>query len=286
MLHFKETCPNHPDATLEGYLLNCENLTLGQEQDRPAVIVCPGGGYLYCSSAEGEPVAMEFVSRGFHSFVLTYSTGKTAAGFAPLEEISWAIGLLRENARKWHIHPEKIAVCGFSAGGHLALASGLQAEQKPNAMILGYPAASAPNLPEIDYMLKLLTGKENVTDEDAKRFDLVPQITKDAPPVFLMATAEDGLTALGALPIACQYAKLGLPYELHVVSHGRHGLALGSEVTANGSSRNLNPAFATWIELCALWLHRTFGAPQFVDKSTSRMALYLKEMGISIPGFG
>lgn len=286
MRHIRKTCPNHEDAVLEGFLLDCEQLTLGQDRDRPAVIVCPGGGYLFCAAPEGEPVAMAFASHGFHSFVLTYSVGKAAAGFSPLQELSWAIGLLRENADQWHICPDRIAVCGFSAGGHLALASGLQAEHRPNAMILGYPVPAAPATPPLDYMLKLLTGKDSVTQEDAKQFDLIPQITASAPPVFLMATAEDGLTGLGALPIACQYAKLGLPYELHIVSKGRHGLSLAVEASANGSSRNLNPAFAAWLELCVLWLHRTFGQPQFEDRSPSKMAGYLKEMGISIPGIG
>ena len=50
MIHM--ACPNHPEATLEGYILDCE-LTLGQEQKRPAIIVCPGGGYVYCSPREG-----------------------------------------------------------------------------------------------------------------------------------------------------------------------------------------------------------------------------------------
>ena len=47
--------PEHPDATLEGYILDCE-ITYGQEAKRPAIVVCPGGGYLYCSPREAEPV--------------------------------------------------------------------------------------------------------------------------------------------------------------------------------------------------------------------------------------
>ena len=153
MIHL--SVPGHPEASLDGYLLDC-NITLGQEINRPAVLVCPGGGYVYCSPREGEPVALSYAARGFHAFVLTYSTAQDAAGFTPLEEVSWAIGCIRENADAWHIDPNKIAVCGFSAGGHLALSSGLLAENKPNALILGYPAASAPNLPGADFMLKIL----------------------------------------------------------------------------------------------------------------------------------
>ena len=270
--------PNHPEAALDGFILDCE-ITLGQERSRPAVLVCPGGGYVYCSPSAGAPVALSYAARGFHAFVLHYSVGKDAAGFTPLEEISWAIGYIRENAEQWNIDPQKIAVCGFSAGGHLALSSGLLAEHKPNAMILGYPAASAPNMPRANFLLKILEGREDVTDADAEKYDLVAKITRDAPPVFLAATAEDLLTAYGALPVAKAYSDLGLRYELHIFQYGPHGYALANEVTADGSTQNLDPAFAQWQELSVQWLHKTFGKPTFVDKSTSRMMQILKEQG-------
>ena len=273
--------PGHPTATLDGYILDCE-LTLGQYQKRPAVVVCPGGGYVYCSRAEGEPVAMAYAAKGFHTFVLRYSTGHDAAGFAPLQEISWAMGYIRENAEQWNLDPDKIAVCGFSAGGHLALSAGLLAQNKPNAMILGYPAASAPNYPGADFMLKLLTGKETVTDADASQFDLVPQIGKNAPPVFIMATAQDVLTGMGALPIAQKYCQLGLDYEIHIFQHGPHGYSLANETTSDGSSRYMNAAFAHWHELSVAWLHKTFGELKYVDKDNSKMVKYLKELGISL----
>lgn len=276
--------PDHPEATLEGYILDCA-IDLGQTKKRPAIIVCPGGGYVYCSDAEGEPVALSYAARGFHAFVLRYSTGNKAAGFKPLQQISWAIGLLRENSDQWNIDPDRIAVCGFSAGGHLALASGLMAENKPNAMILGYPATFAPAYPGMDFMLKFLTGKEIVTQEDAKRFDLVPQIDENAPPVFLMATSEDLLTPMGALAVAQKYSQLGLGYELHIFQYGPHGYSLANETSANGSSRYLDASFAHWQDLSIRWFHKTLGEPQFVDKNNSKMVGYLKEMGITLPGF-
>lgn len=276
MIHM--TVPGFPEATLEGYLLDCE-ITLGQESSRPAVLVCPGGGYLYCSPREAEPVALSYAARGFHAFILRYSTGRKAAGFAPLQEVSWAIGHIRENAEGWHIDPEKIAVCGFSAGGHLALSSGLLAENKPNAMILGYPATCAPNLPGADFMLKLLEGREAVSDADARKYDLVSKVTKDAPPMFLAATAEDMLTSFCSMPLAQAYNALGLKFELHIFQYGPHGYSLANEVTADGSSQMLEPAFAQWHELSVQWLHKTFGKPTFVDKSTSKMAAILKDMG-------
>jgi len=283
MIHF--TAPNHPEATLEGYILDCE-ITLGQEENRPAVVICPGGGYVYCSPREAEPVALRYAARGIHAFILRYSVGWDAAAFSPLQEISWAIGLIRENAEAWHIDPNKIASCGFSAGGHLALAAGLLAENKPNAMILGYPAVNIPNYPGVDFMLKLLTGKQEVTDEDSAYFSLTNHIDKNSPPVFLAATAEDLLTGFGALPVAQKYSQLGLGYELHVFQHGPHGYSLADETSADGSSQMLNASFARWHEMSVEWLHRIFGEPVHVDKNTSKMAGYLAKLGFSLPGQG
>lgn len=275
--------PGQPDATLEGYILDCE-LTLGQESERPAVIVCPGGGYLYCSPREAEPVALAYAARGMHAFILRYSTGRAAGDFAPLKEISWVVGYLREHAKEWHIDPEKIISCGFSAGGHLALAAGVLADNRVNAMILGYPATSMPNIPGADMMLKLLAGKNEVTDADAERFELISKVDKNSPPAFIVATAEDMLTSFGALPLARRYSDLNMGYELHVFQHGPHGYSLANEVTADGSSQVLNPSFAKWLDMSVSWINKIFGEPTFVDKSTSKIAKYMAEAGFDMPG--
>ena len=282
MIHM--SVPGHPEATLEGYILDCE-LSLGQDTNRPAIVVCPGGGYLYCSPREAEPVALRYAAKGFHAFILRYSTGWDAKDFAPLQEVSWVIGYLREHAEQWHIDPNKIATCGFSAGGHLALAAGVKGENKPNAMILGYPAVTTPNNPMSNFMVKLMTGKQEVTDEDCAEFSLENFITKDAPPVFMTATAEDGLSPYGALLVANCYSKLSLAYELHMFQHGPHGYSLADETTADGSSQVLNRSFAKWHELSVEWLYRIFGENTFVNKSTSRMGKIMAEMGL-IPGSG
>ena len=282
MIHMN--VPGHPEATLEGYILDCE-LTLGQNRNRPAIVVCPGGGYLYCSPREAEPVALRYAARGFHAFILRYSVGWDAVGFSPLQEVSWVIGYLREHAEEWHIDPNKIATCGFSAGGHLALAAGVKGENKPNAMILGYPAVTTPNNPMSNFMVKLLSGKKEVTDADCAEFSLENFITKDAPPVFMMATAEDGLSPYGALLVANTYSRLGLGYELHMFQHGPHGYSLADETTADGSSQVLNSSFAQWHDLSVDWLYRIFGKNEFVDKSTSRMGKIMADMGL-IPGKG
>ncbi len=283
MIHM--SIPGHDDATLEGYILDCE-ITLGQETSRPAIVVCPGGGYVYCSPREAEPIALRYAARGYHAFILRYSTGWDAADFAPLKEVSWVIGYIREHADEWHIDPNKIATCGFSAGGHLALAAGLLGENKPNAMILGYPAVNIPNFPGVNFMLQLLTGRKDVTDADSQQLSLANHITKQSPPVFMVATAEDTLTGFGALPVAQKYSQLGLGYELHIFQHGPHGYSLADETSADGSSQVVNASFAKWHDLSVDWLKKIFGEPVLVDKSTSKMGKYMAELGFALPGQG
>ena len=277
------TLPGHEDATLEGYILDCE-LTLGQESERPAIVICPGGGYLYCSPREAEPVALAYAARGIHAFVLRYSTGRNAKGFAPLEEVDWVIKYLRDNAAEWHIDPNKILTCGFSAGGHVALAAGVLAENRPNGMVLCYPATSMPNMPGADMMLKLLMGKSEVTDEDAEGLELISKVDKNSPPAFIVSTAEDMLTSFGALPLAKRYSDMHVGYELHIFQHGPHGYSLATDVSADGSSQVLNESYAKWLDMSVRWINKVFGEPRFVDKSTSKIGKYMAELGIDMKG--
>ena len=102
------------------YLRDCVE-TMPQAMERPLVLVVPGGGYSHLSAREGDPVALQFAAAGYHTAVLRYAVGDDAAHGLPLRQLVSAIGLVRQHAAAWHVQPDKIAVCGFSAGGHLAL---------------------------------------------------------------------------------------------------------------------------------------------------------------------
>ena len=97
--------------------------------------------------------------------------------------------------------------------------------------------------------------------------------------MFLAATAQDLLTNYGAMPIAQKYMELGIGYELHVFQYGPHGYSLADATTADGSFQVLDDAFAQWHDLSVKWLLRTFGKPEFHDRSTSKMAGIMREMG-------
>ena len=164
-MHYQKI--NYPDndkVWLECYIQD-SGLKLGQDLVRPALVICPGGGYVYLSPREAEPVALAYAAKGIQAFVLHYSLGWEVKGFQPLKEMDWAIGLIREHANDWYVDADKILACGFSAGGHLALSSGLLGKNRPNGLILGYPATDMSGQGS-ELMQMLFFGKEGPAKEE------------------------------------------------------------------------------------------------------------------------
>ena len=236
-------------------------------QVRPAVLVLPGGAYLFTSDREAEPVALAYAAEGFQTFVLRYSTGKRAVGCQPLKEASEAIGYLRDHAEELHLDPNKIAVCGFSAGGHLAAWVGLQGENRPNAMILCYGASSIGKKGmENSPLVKSLLGDEN-TPENVDKLNLEQFVDENAPALFSWGTAEDVLVkARSLLALADAYAAAERPFELHIYQRGEHGTVLAKPITAYGRQAMVDPVIATWHPLSTEWLWRHFGKPDVADR--------------------
>lgn len=272
--------PERSKVSLECYLLN-SGLRLGQSTRRPAVVICPGGGYIYKSPREAEPVAAAYLSKGIHAFVLQYSVGWDVAGFTPLQEMNWAIGLIREHAEEWNIDPEKLFTCGFSAGGHLALAAGLLGVNRPNGMILGYPAVTLAGK-ETGMMCRFLTGHDTPTQEEQRWLNLPAQVTKDAPFLFVFTTAEDALTYGASLDLASAYARHGLPCELHIFEKGQHGYSLADPSSADGSSQVVDPHAAKWLDLSAEWIFAVTGGLEHKDYSTSRIMEEARKLGLDL----
>lgn len=142
-------------AEFREYIL--DPVSVAPKRLRPAVVVCPGGGYAFCSDREAEPVVMQFLSMGYHCFCLYYSVAPENHFPVSIWEAAKAVAMVREHSEEWLVDPEQIYICGFSAGGHLACSLGmfwnrkfvweplgLMAEQvRPDGMILGYPVISS-----------------------------------------------------------------------------------------------------------------------------------------------
>jgi acetyl esterase/lipase len=267
-------CPIGKNATLRGLLVDT-SLTYGQQEKRPAVLICPGGGYMYVAPREAEPMMHAFAAKGFHAFVLYYSCGMDGGDFVQEKQLAWALSLLRAKREEWGIDPEQIISVGFSAGGHLALSGAIYAEEKPNALILGYPLLSFHSDNEemkkgMGQLLNILLHP-GYTEDDADRLELIQKIDGNIPPLFLFNTWEDTMMTAQTLGLLEKYMQLHRPYEYHCFQQGPHGLALGDETTANGSSQMFNPHVGQWFDLCIDWLKQTLLKPELVDKKVTQL---------------
>ena len=163
-------------------------------RQRPLVLVVPGGGYTHVSPREGDPVALQFAAAGYHTAVLHYAVGESARDALPMRQLAQAIGLVRQHAEQWNILPDQIALCGFSAGGHLALSGavwdipGMADQPRPNALLLAYPVVTAGEYAHRDSFVQL-TGTQDIAAH--QRFTLEDKITPATPPVFVWHTMED-----------------------------------------------------------------------------------------------
>lgn len=243
-------------------------------KSRPAVLVLPGGGYNMLSEREADPVAFCFLAAGFHALILRYSIRDRATFPQPLLDLARAMRLIRSQAADWHLDPAKIAVCGFSAGGHLATTlgtlwnhplleeklAGPVTDFQPNALVLGYPVISA-----IHYGRFSLFGAMAGTRDPQGVLDLLScerHVGPHTPPAFIFHSYADGLVAVeNSLVLAQAMAQANRPFELHIFTQGSHGLALADERTSNGFQATIEPRVEAWFDLAVSWLNRLFGTP-------------------------
>ena len=235
---------------------------------RPAVVICPGGAYRMVSEREAEPVAKLFFAAGYHTFILNYSVLEKAKDFQPLCQLAAAVADIRKNAEEWSVDCEKIAVCGFSAGGHLAASLGtLFNEEKflkvfgrtdnirPDAMILGYPVITSDEYTHVE-SLENVSGSKKGSDAYFW-FGLDQHVDAHTPPTFMWHTAEDATVPVeNSLKMSAALSAAGIPFELHVLPKGAHGMSVCTkEVGENTKTSIYN---ARWTKWCIEWLNAQF----------------------------
>lgn len=270
------------NATLTAYIQD-NTMDHGAKVFRPAIVICPGGAYIGHTEKEAEPVALRFVSAGYHAFVLRYSIGAGVAKFpAPFRDAAKAIMMIRENAEKWCVNPTQISICGFSTGGHVAatlaaswqdeyLAEALQAEPalfKPNALILAYPLLdmnlfkrkNSGKSPQMDTLLEMIFiatyGTLNPSKFLMEEWACKNRITSHMPPTFLWTTGEDALVDVEEnLEFIKVLAAHSIPFEFHIFEKGEHGLSLADQTvgyTELAMKGHVNAH--KWVDLALCWL--------------------------------
>jgi acetyl esterase/lipase len=210
-----------------------------------AVIVAPGGSYVnLASNLEGRQVADWFTSRGLTAFVLKYRLGAKYLYPIPLQDAQRAIRLVRSSAAAYGFLPNRIGIIGFSAGGHLAAATGTlfdagkpdasdpveRFSSRPDFMVLGYPWLNAmqPSGSYISYCSMIKSIPPETCKEDEQKYTPSLHVTPQTPTTFIYSTTDDRTVPISAsvnFYNALQAA--GVPAELHIFRRGEHGSGLG-----------------------------------------------------------
>jgi acetyl esterase/lipase len=213
-------------------------------QKRPCVIICPGGGYtILAAGHEGTDVAKYFNSIGVNAIVLKYRIPNDAnqidKSIAPLQDAQQAILLARTNAGNWGIDKNKIGIMGFSAGGHLAsslathyndikIENPTKVSLRPDFQILIYPVISFGPEGHEGSRINLIG---NANDEKTKKaidyFSSEKQITKDAPIAFLVHSKDDDVVPVAnAIHYYDNLIAHKVPAELYLYEKGAHGYGM------------------------------------------------------------
>ena len=233
---------NHDrNVSLTVYLQDLEGEFAGLIR-RPAVLILPVGGYRMCSELEADPAAFPYLKAGYQAFILRYSVGENSTWPNPLNDYEQAMEMILENAEAWHICKERIAVVGFSAGGHLAGCAATMAKNRPAAAVLVYPAVT-----------------KDVTDICAIRNlpETHTAVTKDTCPCFVVAAQDDHTVPVSnALRFELALSENGVPFESHIYSYGGHGFSTGEDWIVTNSVSGRVPH---WVSDSIGWLDEIMG---------------------------
>ncbi len=240
-----------------------------QENKGAAVLICPGGGYEHLAYiTSGTQLAKWFNTLGISAFVLNYrlpnSPDVRQREIAPLADAERAMRIIRANADKWQIKPDKIGVMGTSAGGHLAANLGTATEDfarindeldkysfAPNFMILVSPVITMGAYAHAGSRKNLLG--ENPSKQLIEKYSLEKQTTAITPTAFIVHAADDKVVnPRNSLMFYESLLDKKVSASLHIFPNGGHAIAL----------RNNPGSTETWTSLCEMWLVEMGFIPQ------------------------
>jgi acetyl esterase/lipase len=216
-----------------------------------AIIICPGGGYwnLYWE-LEGEEVAAWLNSIGVTGIILKYRVPRRPAeperepARRPLQDAQRAVSLVRSKAKEWGIAPDRIGMVGFSAGGHLAVATATSFEKRTYDAIDEIDKVSC----RPDFAIPVYSGYLKAKDKDELASGL--SVPKGTPPMFLVHGGADIISDPEHSVVLYRALKrAGVPAELHIYATAAHDFGV----------RKTEQPYSTWTQSCGAWLrHQGF----------------------------
>lgn len=173
-----------------------------------------------------------------------------------MQDAQRALKLIRANAAKWKIAPEKVGIMGTSAGGHLAAITSAFTEDmakisdsldavsvRPDFAILVSPVIDMGKYTHAVSRKNLLG--ENPSTALMEKYSAQLQVTVSTPPAFIVHAADDkSVDPNNSLVFYQALLEKKIISSLHIFPQGGHAIAL----------RN-NPGSANdWTRLCETWL--------------------------------
>jgi acetyl esterase/lipase len=243
------------------------------ENKGAAVVICPGGGYERLAYViSGTQLAKWFNAIGISAFVLNYrlpnSPDLVERQLGPIQDAQRAIKIVRQNARRWGIKPDKIGIQGSSAGGHLATLLGTEKadlaslkdstgliSSRPDFLILVSPVIDLGKYAHVGSRKNLLGNVPSQAMID--RYSTQNNVSEFTPPVFIVDAFNDpAVPPMNSLLFYKALLEHKVSASFHVFPQGAHSIAL----------RN-NPGSAElWTNLCEAWLIEMNFIPAFAGK--------------------
>lgn len=230
-----------------------------EKQNGTAVIIFPGGGYQNLAmEKEGFKVARWLNSIGVSAFVLKYRLPSDKImenkNLGALQDAQESVRIVRRNAEKWNINPNKIGIMGFSAGGHLGatLATKFDSIVYPNSGNI----SARPDFSALIY--PVISMKEDITHMGSRTnllgkspslakiegFSSEMNVGPHTPPTFLVHAADDKAVPVeNSIRYFLAINSYNIPSELHIYEKGGHGFGLGNMAP----TKNWPDAFESWL---------------------------------------
>ena len=237
-----------------------------QNEKRPTMIICPGGGYHSCSEREAEPVALKMLDLGYNVFVLFYSCAPHRYP-SQITEVAALFDYINKNADDLNCNTEKTGIMGFSAGGHLAahysnlwnreLLKEIFGEvYRPAASVLCYPVISTTNPHRGSF--ENLIGHFPGNEEETNLFSCEKLVGKQTPSTFLFHTVPDlTVPVYNSLCYAEALAENNISFELHIYPFCGHGISTADSLTVDELNEQVKYT-GDWVNKLKKWLQTVF----------------------------
>ncbi|MGH7172536.1 MAG: alpha/beta hydrolase [Gemmataceae bacterium] len=211
-----------------------------------AMLICPGGGYHNLGwDVEGVEVAEWLNTLGITGIILKYRVPRRPGDIkneppaGPLKDAQRAVSLVRSKAKEWEIDPKRIGMIGFSAGGHLTLATCTRFDKRTYKPLDAIDDISC----RPDFGILAYSGYLKHKDKDEPAPGI--RIPDKTPPLFFVHCGDDSISPVDhSVVMYLAVKRAGVPAVLHVYDSGGHGFGV----------RKSDAPCDAWMRTCADWL--------------------------------